>query len=80
MSGGVSLSPATGEGNLFCLGFLNIIMVSLCILDGIFYCFCLNLLRTQNGTDKHANTPPLSFLQDGCPPCRLANSVKALKG
>jgi len=31
-------------------------------------------------TDKHASTPPLkSFLQAGCPSCRPANSVKALK-
>ena len=30
-------------------------------------------------TDNHASTPPLSFLQAGCPSCRPANSVKALK-
>ena len=30
-------------------------------------------------TDNHASTPPLSFLQDGCPSCRPTNSVKALK-
>ena len=29
-------------------------------------------------TDNHANTPPLSFLQAGCPSCRPTNSVKAL--
>jgi len=29
-------------------------------------------------TDNHASTPPLSFLQDGCPSCRPTNSVKAL--
>jgi len=28
-------------------------------------------------TDNHANTSPLSFLQAGCPSCRLTNSVKA---
>jgi len=27
----------------------------------------------------HASTPPLSFLQAGCPSCRPTNSVKALK-
>jgi len=27
----------------------------------------------------HASTPPLSFLQAGCPYCRPTNSVKALK-
>jgi len=27
----------------------------------------------------HAGTPPLSFLQAGCPSCRPTNSVKALK-
>jgi len=30
-------------------------------------------------TDNHASTPPLSFLQAGCPSCRPINSVKALK-
>jgi len=35
---------------------------------------CTSLL-----TDDHASTPPLSFLQAGCPSCRPTNSVKALK-
>ena len=30
-------------------------------------------------TDNHASTPPLCFLQAGCPFCRPTNSVKALK-
>ena len=34
---------------------------------------------TSLQTDNHTNTPPLSFLQDGCPSCRPTNSVKALK-
>ena len=34
---------------------------------------------TSLQTDSHANTPPLSFLQAGCPSCRPTNSVKALK-
>jgi len=29
--------------------------------------------------DNHASTPPLSFLQAGCPSCRPTNSVKELK-
>jgi len=29
-------------------------------------------------TDNHASTPPLSFLQAGCPSCHPTNSVKAL--
>jgi len=29
--------------------------------------------------DNHANIPPLSFLQAGCPSWRPTNSVKALK-
>jgi len=29
--------------------------------------------------DNHANIPPLSFLQAGCPSCCPTNSVKALK-
>jgi len=31
-------------------------------------------------TDNHANTPPLSFLQAGCPSCRPSNSVKSTEG
>ena len=34
---------------------------------------------TSLQTDNHASTPPLSFLQVGCPCCRPTNSVKALK-
>ena len=30
-------------------------------------------------TDNHASTPPLSFLQAGCPSCRPTSSIKALK-
>jgi len=35
---------------------------------------------TSLQTDNHTSTPPLSFLQAGCPSCRPTNSVKALKG
>jgi len=34
---------------------------------------CTSLQR-----DKHASTPPLSFLQAGCPSCHPTNNVKAL--
>jgi len=34
---------------------------------------------TSLQTDNHASTPPLSFLQAGCPSCHPPNSVKALK-
>jgi len=34
---------------------------------------------TSPQTDNHASTPPLSFLQAGCPSCHPTNSVKALK-
>ena len=34
---------------------------------------------TSLQTDNHVSTPLLSFLQAGCPSCRLTNSVKALK-
>ena len=34
---------------------------------------------TSLKTDNHASTPPLCFLQAGCPYCRSTNSVKALK-
>jgi len=30
-------------------------------------------------TDNHTNTPPLIFLQAGCPSCCPTNRVKALK-
>jgi len=34
---------------------------------------------TSLQTNNHVSTPPLSFLQAGCPSCRPTNSVKALK-
>jgi len=34
---------------------------------------------TSPQTDNHTSTPPLSFLQDGCPSCHPTNSIKALK-
>ena len=34
---------------------------------------------TSLQTDNHPSTPPLSFLQTGCPSCCPTNSVKALK-
>jgi len=36
-------------------------------------------VSTSLQTDNHASTPPLRFLQAGCPSCRPTNSVKALK-
>ena len=36
-------------------------------------------LCTSLQTDDHASTPPVSFLQAGCPSCRPTNSVKALQ-
>jgi len=30
-------------------------------------------------TDNHISTPPLCFLQAGCPSCHLTNSIKTLK-
>jgi len=34
---------------------------------------------TAHQTDNHASTPPLNFLQAGCPSCHPTNNVKALK-
>jgi len=34
---------------------------------------------TSLETDNHTSSPPLSFLQAGCPSCHQTNSVKALK-
>jgi len=36
-------------------------------------------VSTSLQTDNHASTPPLSFLQAGCPSCCPTNSIKALK-
>ena len=40
---------------------------------------CHMQVCTSLQTDNHASTPPLCFLQAGCPSCRPTNSVKALK-
>jgi len=39
----------------------------------------MQTICTSLQTDNHASTPPLSFLQAGCPSCRPTNSIKALK-
>jgi len=44
---------------------------------GISWAICKSAPRSRH---NHASTPPLSFLQAGCPSCRPTNSVKALKG
>ena len=41
---------------------------------------CHMQICTSLQTDNHTSTPPLGFLQAGCPSCRPTNSVKALKG
>ena len=40
---------------------------------------CWAICKYSPHPDNHANIPPLSFLQAGCPSCRPTNSVKALK-
>ena len=40
---------------------------------------CHMQVCTSLQTDNHANTPPLSFLQAGCPFCCPTSSVKPLK-
>jgi len=49
--------------------------------DSEWQCYQLGHMQvcTSLQTDNHASTPPLSFLQAGCPSCRPTNSVKALK-
>ena len=44
--------------------------------SGIRWAICV---CTSLQTDNHASTPPLSFLQTGCPSCHPTNSLKALK-
>jgi len=41
--------------------------------SGISWAIC-----TSPQTDNHTSTPPLSFLQAGCPSCQPSNSVKVL--
>ena len=38
---------------------------------------CHMQIYTSLQTNNHTSTPPLSFLQAGCPSCRPTNSVKA---
>jgi len=45
--------------------------------SGISWVICKVCTSLQ--IDNHASTPPLSFLQAGCPSCRPTNSIKALK-
>jgi len=40
---------------------------------------CHMQVCTSLQIDNHTSTPPLSFLQAGCPSCHPTNSVKALK-
>ena len=47
------------------------------IVSGSGICWAICSLHLN--PDNHANIPPLSFLQAGCPSCRPTNSVKALK-
>jgi len=46
--------------------------------SGISWAICMQVC-TLLQTNNHASTPPLSFLQAGCPSCRPTNSVKAMK-
>jgi len=39
----------------------------------------MQIICTSLQTDNHTSTPPLIFLQAGCPSCRPTNSIKALK-
>ena len=48
-------------------------------VSGSGICWAILQVCTSLQTDNHASTPPLSFLQAGCPSCCPTNSVKALK-
>jgi len=39
----------------------------------------MQTICTSLQTDNHASTPPISFLQAGCPSCRPTNSINTLK-
>ena len=45
--------------------------------SGISWAICKSAPRSRHY--NHISTPPLSFLQAGCPSCHPTNSVKALK-
>jgi len=45
--------------------------------SGISWATCIGCTSSQDS--NYASTPPLSFLQAGCPSCRPTNSIKALK-
>jgi len=49
------------------------------IVSGSGICWAICKSAPLKIPDNHANIPPLSFLQAGCPSCRPTNSVKALK-
>ena len=44
--------------------------------SGISWAICKSAPHSRQ-IDNHASTPPLSFLQAGCPSCRPTNSIKA---
>ena len=48
-------------------------------VSGISWAICNSVAYRSLQIDNHTSTPPLSFLQAGCPSCRPTNSVKALK-
>jgi len=48
------------------------------VLKGNMLGMCNVQVCTSLQTDNHASTPPLSFLQAGCPSCCPTNNVKAL--
>ena len=47
--------------------------------SGMSWAICKPYAYASLQTDNHAKTPPLSFLQAGCPSCCPTNSVKSLK-
>ena len=57
------------------------IWILLKLRDGEWQWYQLGYMQlcTLLQTDNHASTSPLSFLQAGCPSCRPANIVKAVK-
>jgi len=55
----------------------NLDLLEQAIVSGSGICWAICNLHLIPG--NHANIPPLSFLQTGCPSCHPTNSVKALK-
>ena len=71
--------PGTTQVNRYQKGKTNLDFTEATDSEWQWHQLCRMQVCTSLQTDNHASTPPLSFLQAGCPSCCPTNSVKALK-